>query len=84
MANPGKQLTHELGISFETAMSPRAHILEKLVVHDTVSAMRWAIRVDRSARKSPDWNFGLKKMQLFRWLGGATPWNVQNVLSCLK
>jgi DNA-binding NarL/FixJ family response regulator len=39
-----KVVARDLGISFKTAVTHRAHILEKLDVHETVSAMRWAIR----------------------------------------
>jgi DNA-binding NarL/FixJ family response regulator len=39
-----KQIGAKLGVSFKTAASHRAHIPSKIGVHDTVSAMRWAIR----------------------------------------
>jgi DNA-binding NarL/FixJ family response regulator len=39
-----KQIGAKLGVSFKTAASHRAHILSKIGVHETVSAMRWAIR----------------------------------------
>lgn len=39
-----KQVGKQLGISFKTAAAHRSHILSKLGVHGTVSAVRWAIR----------------------------------------
>ncbi len=40
-----KQVARDLGITFKTAASHRSRILAKLGVHETVSAVRWAIRV---------------------------------------
>jgi DNA-binding NarL/FixJ family response regulator len=39
-----KQIAANLGVSLKTAASHRANILSKIGVHDTVSAMKWAIR----------------------------------------
>jgi DNA-binding NarL/FixJ family response regulator len=39
-----KQVAEALGVSFKTACSHRHHILTKLGVHETVLAVRWAIR----------------------------------------
>jgi DNA-binding NarL/FixJ family response regulator len=39
-----KQAAARLGITFKTAACHRSVILSKLGVHETVSAVRWAIR----------------------------------------
>jgi DNA-binding NarL/FixJ family response regulator len=39
-----KQTAARLGITFKTAACHRSVILSKLDVHETVSAVRWAIR----------------------------------------
>jgi DNA-binding NarL/FixJ family response regulator len=39
-----REIGRILGVSFKTAGSHRAHILSKLGVHETISAVRWAIR----------------------------------------
>jgi DNA-binding NarL/FixJ family response regulator len=39
-----KEISRALGVSFKTAATHRVHILGKLGVHETVSAVRWAIR----------------------------------------
>ncbi len=39
-----REVAKELVISFKTATSHRNNILTKLGVHDTVLAVRWAIR----------------------------------------
>jgi DNA-binding NarL/FixJ family response regulator len=39
-----KDVASHLRISFKTATSHRSNILAKLRVHDTVLAVRWAIR----------------------------------------
>ncbi len=39
-----REVAQELAISFKTATSHRNNILTKLGVHDTVLAVRWAIR----------------------------------------
>jgi DNA-binding NarL/FixJ family response regulator len=39
-----KQTAARLGITFKTAACHRSVILSKLGVHETVSAVRWAIR----------------------------------------
>lgn len=39
-----KAVAYKLGIAFKTAACHRYHILEKLGVTETVSAVRWAIR----------------------------------------
>ncbi len=39
-----REVAQELTISFKTATSHRNNILTKLGVHDTVLAVRWAIR----------------------------------------
>jgi DNA-binding NarL/FixJ family response regulator len=39
-----KEIAVQLGITFKTAASHRSRILSKLGVHETVSAVRWAIR----------------------------------------
>ncbi len=39
-----KDVAMQLRISFKTATSHRSNILAKLRVHDTVLAVRWAIR----------------------------------------
>jgi DNA-binding NarL/FixJ family response regulator len=39
-----KQVASTLKVSFKTAASHRSRILAKLRVHETVSAVRWAIR----------------------------------------
>ncbi|HTS65492.1 MAG TPA: LuxR C-terminal-related transcriptional regulator, partial [Candidatus Acidoferrales bacterium] len=39
-----KEIAERLGMSVKTASSHRSSVLGKLSVHDTVSAVRWAIR----------------------------------------
>jgi DNA-binding NarL/FixJ family response regulator len=39
-----KIIATSLGITFKTVASHRMRILDKLGVHETVSAVRWAIR----------------------------------------
>ncbi len=39
-----KEVARELKITFKTAASHRGRILSKLGVHETISAVRWAIR----------------------------------------
>lgn len=39
-----KEIAQLLNIAFKTASSHRANILSKLGCHETVSAVRWAIR----------------------------------------
>jgi DNA-binding CsgD family transcriptional regulator len=39
-----KEIAASLGITFKTVSSHRTHILGKLGVHETVLAVRWAIR----------------------------------------
>jgi two-component system, NarL family, response regulator NreC len=39
-----KAIAVKLGVAFKTATCHRAHILQKLRVTSTVSAVRWAIR----------------------------------------
>ncbi len=39
-----KEIAAHLGIAFKTAACHRYHILQKLCVETTVSAVRWAIR----------------------------------------
>jgi DNA-binding NarL/FixJ family response regulator len=40
-----KEIASTLRVSFKTAASHRSRILGKLGVHETVSAVRWAIRI---------------------------------------
>jgi DNA-binding NarL/FixJ family response regulator len=40
-----KDVARALQITFKTAASHRGRILSKLGVHETISAVRWAIRV---------------------------------------
>ena len=40
-----KEIARELGISFKTTASHRAHIMEKLAVHNTALLTRAAIRM---------------------------------------
>ncbi len=40
-----KEVAKALKITFKTAASHRGRILSKLGVHETISAVRWAIRV---------------------------------------
>jgi len=39
-----KDIASRLNVSFKTAATHRANVLGKLGVHETVSAVRWAIR----------------------------------------
>ncbi len=39
-----KEIARELGITFKTACSHRTRVLEKLGVHNSVAAMRAAVR----------------------------------------
>jgi DNA-binding CsgD family transcriptional regulator len=39
-----KEIAASLGISFKTVVSHRMHVLDKVGVHETVLAVRWAIR----------------------------------------
>jgi DNA-binding NarL/FixJ family response regulator len=39
-----KQIATALNVTFKTAASHRSRILSKLGVHETISAVRWAIR----------------------------------------
>jgi DNA-binding NarL/FixJ family response regulator len=39
-----KEVAASLGVSFKTAATHRHHILKKLGLHETVLAVRWAIR----------------------------------------
>jgi DNA-binding CsgD family transcriptional regulator len=39
-----KEIAASLGVTFKTVASHRTHILEKLNFHETVLAVRWAIR----------------------------------------
>jgi DNA-binding NarL/FixJ family response regulator len=39
-----KQIGARLQVTFKTAASHRSRILAKLGVHETISAVRWAIR----------------------------------------
>jgi DNA-binding NarL/FixJ family response regulator len=39
-----KQVAWRLGVAFKTAASHRSSVLTKVGVHETVSAVRWAIR----------------------------------------
>jgi two-component system, NarL family, response regulator NreC len=42
--NTSKEIADELGISVKTAESHRAHVMEKLQIHDTAGLVRYAIR----------------------------------------